>query len=234
MVVKDSCLSDDMRSIISVPELCDIIFLVGPQRMPVYGLRAILSARSRIFGLMIASHQTKLQTHRGKNSAITNTLSCVRTIARRRSSHHGQDNVTKLTIPIEDFEPDIFEHLMTYVHAGTVTIEPTTVVGLLNAAQVFGFTQLYRSCLDFVLSCIPEQRSMEAMLISATHYYGFKSTKLILKMVKTYMNDYPDLLNMRSRNFRDLTTKVLSGTISDGVTSSTSVCSDQKRRSVTD
>ncbi|KAL3891854.1 hypothetical protein ACJMK2_004099, partial [Sinanodonta woodiana] len=39
-------LSRDMRYIISNPELCDVIFLVGPERTPVYGLRAILSARS--------------------------------------------------------------------------------------------------------------------------------------------------------------------------------------------
>ncbi|KAL3891305.1 hypothetical protein ACJMK2_003567, partial [Sinanodonta woodiana] len=37
-------LSDDMRYMITVPELCDVIFLVGPKRTPVYGLRAILSA----------------------------------------------------------------------------------------------------------------------------------------------------------------------------------------------
>ncbi|KAL3891362.1 hypothetical protein ACJMK2_003624, partial [Sinanodonta woodiana] len=53
---------------------------------------------------------------------------------------------------------------------------------LLNAAQVFGFSQLYRDSMNFAVSCISGQRSMEVMLASATQYYGFKSTRLLLDM----------------------------------------------------
>ncbi|KAL3891735.1 hypothetical protein ACJMK2_003984 [Sinanodonta woodiana] len=208
-------LSDAMRYIISVPELCDVIFLVGPKRTPVYGLKAILSARSRMFNQMILSHQTRLKTHRGKKSRIRNILSNVWISVRRRWSYRLDHDVTNITIPIVDFEPKIFEHLMTYVHTGTVHIEPSTVVGLLNAAQVFGFSQLYRDSMNFAVSCISGQRSMVVMLASAAHYYGFKSTRLLLKMVQSYISHYPDLLNTRSRHFRDLTVKVLSGRISD-------------------
>ncbi|KAL3880029.1 hypothetical protein ACJMK2_032301, partial [Sinanodonta woodiana] len=124
---------------------------------------------------------------------------------RRRSSNRLDHDVTNITIPIVDFEPEIFQHLMTYVHTGTVHIKPSTVVGLLNAAQVFGFSQLYRDSMNFAVSCISGQRSMEVMLASATHYYGFKSTRLLLKMLQSYISAYPDLLNTRSRHLRDLT-----------------------------
>ncbi len=40
-------LSDDMRFLASMPELCDITFLVGETREPVCAVKAVLGARSR-------------------------------------------------------------------------------------------------------------------------------------------------------------------------------------------
>ena len=40
-------LSDDMRFLASMPELCDITFLVGETREPVCAVRAVLGARSK-------------------------------------------------------------------------------------------------------------------------------------------------------------------------------------------
>jgi hypothetical protein len=40
-------LCEDLKYIIAVPDLCDVMFLVGEDRLPVYGLRAILTTRSR-------------------------------------------------------------------------------------------------------------------------------------------------------------------------------------------
>lgn len=83
----------------------------------------------RMFNQMILSHQTRLKTHRGKKSRIRNILSNVWISVRRRSSNRLDHDVTNITIPIVDFEPEIFQHLMTYVHTGTVHIKPSTVVG---------------------------------------------------------------------------------------------------------
>ena len=33
--------------ILSIPEMCDVTFLVGPKEIPVHGLKAVLSVRSR-------------------------------------------------------------------------------------------------------------------------------------------------------------------------------------------
>jgi hypothetical protein len=40
-------LSDDMRFLASMPELCDVTFLVGDTREPVCAVRAVLAARSK-------------------------------------------------------------------------------------------------------------------------------------------------------------------------------------------
>lgn len=40
-------LCNDLEYVINMPDVCDVMFLVGPDRTPVYGVRAILATRSR-------------------------------------------------------------------------------------------------------------------------------------------------------------------------------------------
>ena len=40
-------LCDNMKLILAMPDLCDVTFLVGPGEIPVHGLRAVMSVRSR-------------------------------------------------------------------------------------------------------------------------------------------------------------------------------------------
>lgn len=48
MVLKNRYeLCEDLKYVISVPDLCDVTFLVGLEKTPVYGIRAILATRSR-------------------------------------------------------------------------------------------------------------------------------------------------------------------------------------------
>lgn len=50
MVLKNRYeLCEDLKYVISVPDLCDVLFLVGPEKTPVYGIRAILATRSRYY-----------------------------------------------------------------------------------------------------------------------------------------------------------------------------------------
>lgn len=46
-VTSTQTLIDNLRYILSMPDLCDLVFIVGPHRIPVYGIKAILSTRSR-------------------------------------------------------------------------------------------------------------------------------------------------------------------------------------------
>lgn len=42
-----SGLTEDMKFLASMPELCDVTFLVGDTREPVCAVKAVLAARSR-------------------------------------------------------------------------------------------------------------------------------------------------------------------------------------------
>lgn len=44
-----SGLAEDMKFLASMPELCDVTFLVGDTREPVCAVKAVLAARSRVF-----------------------------------------------------------------------------------------------------------------------------------------------------------------------------------------
>ena len=54
-------LSEDMKFLASMPELCDVTFLVGDTREPVTGVRAILAARSRVFRALLYDNKRPSQ-----------------------------------------------------------------------------------------------------------------------------------------------------------------------------
>lgn len=48
-----SGLAEDMKFLASMPELCDVTFLVGETKEPVCAVKAVLAARSRVFHKML-------------------------------------------------------------------------------------------------------------------------------------------------------------------------------------
>ncbi|OTF79133.1 hypothetical protein BLA29_010581, partial [Euroglyphus maynei] len=61
-------LAEDMKFLASMPELCDITFLVGEKsREPVCGVKAVLASRSRVFHkLLYGQKQPTVNNHHGK------------------------------------------------------------------------------------------------------------------------------------------------------------------------
>lgn len=49
-------LAEDMKFLASMPELCDVTFLVGETREPVCAVKAVLAARSRLVHLCCTSY----------------------------------------------------------------------------------------------------------------------------------------------------------------------------------
>lgn len=46
--ISTDALVDNMRYIMAMPELCDVTFHVGPQLLPVHGLKAVIGSRCQI------------------------------------------------------------------------------------------------------------------------------------------------------------------------------------------
>ncbi|WAR03834.1 GPRS-like protein [Mya arenaria] len=50
-------LCDDLRSIVTSRDVCDVTFLVGEERKPVHGVRAVIATRSKLLYDLIVSHE---------------------------------------------------------------------------------------------------------------------------------------------------------------------------------
>ena len=54
------------------------------------------------------------------------------------------------TLIIEEFEPDVFRQLIEYIHTGCVTLQPRTLLGVMNAADYYGLEELKQACSGFI------------------------------------------------------------------------------------
>ena len=51
---------------------------------------------------------------------------------------------------IEEFEPDVFRQLIEYIHTGCLTLQPRTLLGVMNAADYYGLDELKHACSGFI------------------------------------------------------------------------------------
>lgn len=87
------------------------------------------------------------------------------------------------TLIIEEFEPDVFRQLIEYIHTGCVTLQPRTLLGVMNAADYYGLEELRRACGGFVQCCINVD-TVCALLASAERYIQYKCTKSLVQKVR--------------------------------------------------
>lgn len=99
---------------------------------------------------------------------------------------------------IEEFEPDVFRQLIEYIHTGCVTLQPRTLLGVMNAADYYGLEELRRSCAGFVQCCINVD-TVCALLASAERYIQYKCTKTLVQKVLEYVDEHGnEVLNLGS------------------------------------
>ncbi|KAK6179316.1 hypothetical protein SNE40_011705 [Patella caerulea] len=59
-------LCDNLDYILSMSELCDVVFLVAEDKVPVYGVKAILATRSHVLYQMILHNQREAKVNKKK------------------------------------------------------------------------------------------------------------------------------------------------------------------------
>jgi len=111
----------------------------------------------------------------------------------------GQDPANHhQTLIIEEFEPDVFRQLIEYIHTGTVTLQPRTLLGLMNAADYYGLDELKCACSGFIQCCITVD-TVCALLATAERYIQYKCTKFLIQKVLEFVDDHGnEVLNLGS------------------------------------
>ncbi|XP_064595879.1 serine-enriched protein-like [Liolophura sinensis] len=183
-------LSEDMRTIINTPEFCDVTFVVGKTKSEVYGVKAILATRSRHFLNLITSHQRlaaqEIASRRGKKPGLFSRL-----FRRNRSSRYqkmGSKTCRGLEIPIEEFDVDIFQRVMVYLHSGRVHINPESVVGVMNAADTYGLPDLRTACFEFAHHFI-QVNTVLSLLVSTEAYAQYKWTRILAQRLLEFISN---------------------------------------------
>ncbi|XP_006614571.2 intersectin-1-like isoform X2 [Apis dorsata] len=192
-------LAEDMKFLASMPELCDVTFLVGDTKEPICAVKAVLAARSRVFQKMFyqaPSPQRKKEPAPKENKIrlflkrSSEPLLNLQNAAQQPNQHH--------TVIIEEFEPDVFRQLIEYIHTGCVTLQPRTLLGLMNAADYYGLEQLRKACTGFVQCCITVD-TVCALLASAERYIQYKCTKSLVHKVFEFVDEHGnEVLNLGS------------------------------------
>ncbi|XP_055853654.1 serine-enriched protein isoform X2 [Episyrphus balteatus] len=207
-------LAEDMKFLASMPELCDVTFLVGDTREPVCAVKAVLASRSRVFAKMLysaPSPQRKRETSTKENKLrlflkrSSEPLLNLQNANQQRSVFSQQlapipepSGQQHQTLIIEEFEPDVFRQLIEYIHTGCVTLQPRTLLGVMNAADYYGLEELRRACAGFVQCCINVD-TVCALLASAERYIQYKCTKTLVQKVLEFVDEHGnEVLNLGS------------------------------------
>ncbi|XP_071086623.1 serine-enriched protein-like [Haliotis cracherodii] len=140
MIFKSSAgLQDSLAFILSMPELCDVTFLVGKEKVPVHGVKAILATRSRSLYQLVLHHQ--------RQSELTKTTK------KRFKKQKPSPYPNTLVIHVPDYQVETFRRFITFVHSGKVKVDVHNVVGLLCASEEFRLPDLRTACTDFIDRC---------------------------------------------------------------------------------
>lgn len=150
-------LCDNLKYILSMPELCDVTFHVGCNKVPIHGVKAILGTRSKIFYQLILEHQ-------------------------RTTLLPGP-----LVIPVKKYSPEVFKKLIEFVHCGTADIALESVAGLYCAAEQFELNDLRNACLDYVRWCLRSGLKTEILdTIMENSYHKLKASTTLLSEIHKF------------------------------------------------
>lgn len=91
------------------------------------------------------------------------------------------------TVVVRDFEPQVFKQLIDYTHTGSVVLQASTLLGLMNASDHYGLEELKQACIRFMEHCITIE-TVCSLLSSAEKYIQYKSTKILVQKIFEFVD----------------------------------------------
>ncbi|XP_046555270.1 serine-enriched protein-like [Haliotis rubra] len=118
-----------LEYILCVKEMCDVTFLAGKTKEPVYGLQAVMGSRSRYFYQLFLS---KRKTHARKSSKVKRGIF---SFFKKKSKKTSPEDTgacdtgdNHVTIPVPDYDHDVVRKVVTFVHLGHVAMTTDSVI----------------------------------------------------------------------------------------------------------
>ncbi|XP_046553732.1 serine-enriched protein-like, partial [Haliotis rubra] len=108
-------LQDSLSLILNMPEMCDVTFLVGKEKAPFHGVKAIMATRSRYLYQLLLQHQKQSSLEQDKTK-------------KSKTIKHSPFS-RKLTITIPDYQTRDFETFLKFVHSGKANLDFNNVIG---------------------------------------------------------------------------------------------------------
>ncbi|VDI82329.1 Hypothetical predicted protein [Mytilus galloprovincialis] len=171
-------LTEQLKVISSIPELCDVTFEVGSDKVKVHGVKAILGTRSRVLYNLILKKQKEAEFQRKADKKDKKKKTSVKS--------------DKVTIVVKKYEPEDFKKIIQFIHSGSVDINSSCVAGLLCGASQFGLDDLERACWDFVNHSV-KSGTISKIIPSAKRYSHHKTAQRLLGKIFSNTQQHVEL-----------------------------------------
>ncbi|VDI34828.1 Hypothetical predicted protein [Mytilus galloprovincialis] len=149
---------NNIKYILSMPQLCDVTFEIGPQRFLVHGLKSVIGSRSKVLQDMILQRNSpQIQKKSKKNS----------------NKH----------ISINNYDIDVFRQFINFVHTGSVVMDVTTVVGMTCAAEEYDVPELSDACWGCLRRCSSTKTNIPILQNETDRYSRHCAAKEIKRML---------------------------------------------------
>ncbi|KAK6179307.1 hypothetical protein SNE40_011697 [Patella caerulea] len=158
-------LCDNLDYILSMGELCDVVFLVGEEKIPVYGVKAILATRSRVLYQLILHNQREVKANRKKVK--------------------GEKLKGKLVIEMKNYDEEVFRRFIGFIHCGKIRVDIYTVICLFCASVEYNMEDLRKACWDYFLRCFRNQRETLMTSVDQCRDKDYRGMKYILNKVSS-------------------------------------------------
>ena len=104
-------LSNSLEIILSMPDMCDVMFLVGEDKVPVYGVKAILSSRSKTMYKIIMKAQQEQE------------------LASQRTGSPKRKSAKHIVVRVRKYQPEDFRKIIQFMHCGKIQISKRSITG---------------------------------------------------------------------------------------------------------